>query len=1058
MHGGTAGGLYIRRHVTELADAQAHSATAVPPRPLLVQEAALARRTTARGVVAALAVLVVAAGPGPLSVPAGADGNATVATEKVFQSDRYVPRGDRIYSAGRSGYLHAQEGSSGYLWTSYGTGDTTALGALTRLELPAYLGSASDVVTDVVSSTSKVVLKDMATGTSTDVALTHGTYWATYGTHVLTQARAADGSRLLYLYGDGTPADGTLVDGWPAGITANFQVLGGDSGTAVISYAVGDDQRHLAVVDLAAAKVVGDVAVAVAPTGVALSADRLVYMTGGTTAHVLDRADLSAAETTLTLPGTTGTATLGIAGRWLVVARSVTSDDYSDSSGKQLTAVPLAGGDAVTLLRHANTSVVPAPDGGLLVVGGADSAHWAVREVTDTGADAPTLAEVTAVPPMAATIDRLSLQNGTLVTDELNTSFLGAYYSRRVSITSSSYSPGTPAWQTWDGRGAGPFTTGEGHAVTFSAASGDPSGSIVQSIDSDPVGFYLPSDSGTILDISGRYVIVNGSSPAKQYVGDLGVYTDLKPIVTRSVTAASVWGTKLWTPGSGTGAVTAKDLKSGQTTDTVATGAPCAAKELQVVGRWIYWSCGPTATAGVFDRTTKKNITVPSGEALLGDGYLVRHDTTAGTLQLTAFADGTATTRTIGTLAAGAANSSLRGVTWTVDKFGGPAAYVDADHRIHLVPSGVAPQPLAVTESDATQSGAVSSPWWQYRAVLSRPAASWTATLTSRATGAVVRTLTGGEVDGTLTARWDLRNTAGALVPNGAYTFKLTTTPADGSGAALTMSRTVAVSTGAAVRRDFTNRTTWGPDGIGDILALSSNGVVNYRPGNGTGGFSGAMSASGWPSTVTLVPFGDLDGDRQNDALVRFASGELRVYRTYRGQAFTTSTPHTSLGTGWNQYNLLTSPGDLTGDGLPDLIARKTSTGEAFLYKGTSTGRLSTRVRIATGWNGYKKIVGIGDFNGDGRGDLLAQDKSNTLWRYDGNGTGGFKPRVKLAANWGSNYNAVIGVGDLTGDGRPDLVSRDTAGTMWRNTGNGKGSFGPRVKIATGWQTYKGLF
>lgn len=1021
----------------------------------------MARRTTARGVVAALAVLVVTAGAGPLSVPAGAVGNTPVAADTVFQSDRYLPRGDRIFSAGPSGYLHAREGTSGYLWTSYDSGTTTAaLGDVARLEVPGYLGSSSDIVTDVVSPTSKVVLKDMATGTSTEVALTHGMYWATYGTHVLAQASTVGGKRALYLYGGGAPAEGALVEGLPADVVGNYTVMGGDSGTVVFRYLLGG-QYHLALVDLAAAKVTADVPVTAAPAAVALSGDRLVWSASGSgTAHVLDRADLSAAGTTVTLPGTEGTPYLGIAGRWLVVARSVPGDPHNwvDKSGEPLMAVPLAGGDAVTLLRHANTSVTATPDGGLLVAGGADSAHWAVRKVTDTGADAPASTELTAVPPVAATIDRLSLQNGTLATDERNTTFMGAYYSRQVSVTGTSYSPSAPVWQTWDGRGTGPYATGEGHAVTFTA-SPDPSiGSYVQSLDSDPVGFYLPSATGSVLDVSGRYAIVNGSSPAKQYVGDLGVYTDLQPIVTRSVTAASVWGTKLWTPGTGNGVVTAKDLKTGKTTDTVSTGAPCVAKELQVVGRWIYWSCGPTAAAGVWDRTAKRSIAVPSGEALLGDGYLVRHDTAAGELRLTAFADGTATTRTIGALAAGAGNSSLRGVSWTVDKFGGPAAYVDAEHRIHLVPSGVTPEPLAVTESDATQSDAIASPWWQYRAVLSRPAASWTATLTSKVTGKVVRTYTGGEVDGTLTARWDLRDGTGALVPNGAYTFKLTATPADGSGAALTMSRTVAVSTGAAVRRDFTNRATWGPDGIGDVLTLSSNGVVNYRPGNGTGGFSGAMSASGWPSTVTLVPFGDLNGDRQNDVLVRFASGELRVYRTFRGQAFTTSTPHTSLGTGWNQYNLLTSPGDLTGDGLPDLIARKTSTGEVFLYKGTGAGKLSARVRIATGWSGYKKIVGVGDFNGDGRGDLLAQDKSNTLWRYDGTGTGGFKPRVKLAANWGSSYNAVIGVGDITGDGKADLVSRDTGGAVWRNTGDGKGSFGPRVKVATGWQTYKNLF
>ncbi|MGN9755740.1 hypothetical protein [Streptomyces sp. SD31] len=30
-------------------------------------------------------------------------------------------------------------------------------------------------------------------------------------------------------------------------------------------------------------------------------------------------------------------------------------------------------------------------------------------------------------------------------------------------------------------------------------------------------------------------------------------------------------------------------------------------------------------------------------------------------------------------------------------------------------------------------------------------------------------------------------------------------------------------------------------------------------------------------------------------------------------------------------------------------------------------------------WKGYKKIVGVGDITGDGNPDLLAQDSSNTL-------------------------------------------------------------------------------
>jgi hypothetical protein len=1024
------------------------------------------RRTTARGVVAALAVLAVTAGPGPLTVRAGVDSTGPIAAtaasaaETVFQSDRYIPRGDRLFSAGASGYLHAQEGRSGYLWTSYDTGTTTELGNLSRLELPAYLGLSSDIVTEVVSRTEKVVLRDLSAGTTTDIALTHGTYWATFGNHVLTQAQDAAGNRVLWLYGENAPADGTLVAGWPTGITSNFSVLGGDSGTAVISYAAADGGRRLALVDLAAATVTGDVAVSAAPTGVALSADRLVWWADTTTAHLLDRADLSAAGTTVALPGTGGVPSVGIAGRWLVVARSVptTSHNLVDDSGQRLMAVPFTGGDPVTLLRHANSSLAPAPDGSLIAVGGADSGHWAVRRITDTGAATPTLTELTAVPPVAARIDRLSLQNGTLATGEADSGFLPAYFTRRIAADGT---PSAPTWQDWNLHGVGPYATGDGRVVSFIADS-DPVGSYVQSIDdNDETGFfYLPSADGRLLDTTGRYAVVNGTTPTKQYVGDLAVHTDLQPIVTRSVTAASVWGTSLWTPGSGTGVVTAKDLKTGKVTDTVSTGAPCTPKELQTVGRWIYWSCGPTATAGVWDRTAKKNIAVPSGEALLGDGYLVRHDTTAGALQLTSFADGTVTTRKIGDLAAG--TSSLRGVTWNVDKFGGRVAYVDAARRIHLVASGVPTQRLAVIESEAKdnsgESGWTSKPTWQWRGLLSKPAASWKATFTNKATGAVVRTVSGGAVQGNLTTQWDMRDAKGAFAPNGSYTFTLTATPADGSGAALTTSRTVRVAAGAAVRRDFTDAYGWAPDGTGDILTLTSSGAVGYRPGNGKGAFGSSLTASGWPSSVTLVPFGDLNGDRRNDVLVRFSSGELRVYRTMLGQNFLTSTPRTSLGTGWNQYNALTSPGDLTGDGRPDLLARKAATGELFLYKGTSTGKLSARIRIATNWSGYKKIVGVGDITGDGRADLLAQDRANTLWRYAGNGAGGFTSRVKVAAGWGASYNAVLGVGDITGDGKADLVSRDTSGNVWRNNGTGRGTFGARTKIASGWQVYKGVF
>lgn len=64
---------------------------------------------------------------------------------------------------------------------------------------------------------------------------------------------------------------------------------------------------------------------------------------------------------------------------------------------------------------------------------------------------------------------------------------------------------------------------------------------------------------------------------------------------------------------------------------------------------------------------------------------------------------------------------------------------------------------------------------------------------------------------------------------------------------------------------------------------------------------------------------------------------------------------------------------------------------------------------------------------------------------------------MKIASGFNA-YNALVGVGDLTQDGRNDLLTRDTAGNLYRWAGNGKGGFGGRVKIGSGWGVYKALY
>ncbi|MEV6649925.1 FG-GAP-like repeat-containing protein [Streptomyces sp. NPDC051219] len=366
------------------------------------------------------------------------------------------------------------------------------------------------------------------------------------------------------------------------------------------------------------------------------------------------------------------------------------------------------------------------------------------------------------------------------------------------------------------------------------------------------------------------------------------------------------------------------------------------------------------------------------------------------------------------------------------------------------MPSGVQSSAVSVLDSDAAaaadvRGGAASwvARWWP-----PKPTASWSVTVRDKATGKVVRTLAGGAARGLVRAVWDGKDASGRLVANGTYTWTLTAKPADGQGAELNTSGTVRLSGGTAVRRDH-----GGNDGVGDLLSLSPSGALAFRHGTGTGQLAGVTSGAGWPTSVVAVPFGDLNGDRCNDVLVRLASGELRAYRPGCGKALTPGTAYTSLGKVWGQFNVLTSPGDMTGDGRPDLVARQASTGDMYLYAYNGAGELKARGRIGVKRTGYRAVFGAGDLNGDGYGDLLAVDQANALWRYDGTATGTVKPRVAVfGQNWGVGRNTFVGVGDVTGDGRPDLLFRTTAGDLMRVSGRCNGvprSTEPKTKIAS---------
>ncbi|WP_371661065.1 FG-GAP-like repeat-containing protein [Streptomyces sp. NBC_00280] len=1020
----------------------------------------MGRHALIRGGIAVATSLTLTMGLGPLAF----DAHAAAAAEVIIPAETSLQPWTAVLSAGPSGFLRYESGR-GHLWTTYTGEDTVVDSSATETWGMPEFGAGSDVVARYDSDTRTVSLRDMAAGgTTVTIPLPEGhTYQGTLGRTVVTAT--SSGSRTWHLLDaedDGTVRD-RPVAGVPDGITEvdTTDAPLGDADGMLVRYRVGGvlrsgwlDADEARLVELA--HDLGHVTT----SRTVLTATHLLAWDGFDTVSVYSRDDLTApAVRTVPLENDARTALLGMVGDTLLVSRYDSSLGALDGNLPvwRVDSVAADGSTTGTVLARSRTFsvAVPTPDGGLLVPGsGRDTAEWGVNLIRAGSDGTPVVQRVADAELQSVTdpVQRLTLANGRLTVLERDKGQDRAFmYSRPVDMAGDTLTVGA---RTNHGTGGEPeiVATGDGRTVVWNlwSSGADPVPRVVQ-----PTG-SLP---GTAIDPSHNYVRVMAT--AGRHVAMATQSTDEVSSVTRVIDldtsrtvlvppqhGMAMWGTTLWIR-DGNGSAVPIDVRTGKQGESVYFGRGCLLENLQAVGRWLLWSCvGSREAQGVYDTVRKTSLTLTEGAwetAKLGDGFVVT--AANGALKVTDVRTGAAVSHTV--------EASRSWEPWDVDPYTGLIAYVDARNNTHLLSSGIPVSPLTQLDSSVAaavdvKGGATSwSPkWW-----LSKPAASWKLVIRNKATGATLRTLSGGTARGVIPASWNGKDTAGRLVPNGTYTWTLTATPADGQGATLTKTGTVKVTGAAPVRRDF-----FGSDGFGELLTLNASGGLSYHYGTGTGTLTGKRTGSGWPATVRAVPFGDLSGDRCNDVLVRFADGTLRAYRPACGAAVTASTAYTSLGSGWNQYDVLTSPGDVTGDGRADLIARQASTGDIYLYRATTTGKLSARLKIHSGFKAYKKILGAGDLNGDGHGDLLAQDSSNELWRYDGTATGKFKGRVKVFNDWGASYNVIVGVGDITGDGRADLVSRDTAGTLWRNNGNGKGSFGGRTKIATGWQGYKGLF
>ena len=242
-------------------------------------------------------------------------------------------------------------------------------------------------------------------------------------------------------------------------------------------------------------------------------------------------------------------------------------------------------------------------------------------------------------------------------------------------------------------------------------------------------------------------------------------------------------------------------------------------------------------------------------------------------------------------------------------------------------------------------------------------------------------------------------------------------------------------------------------DGRADILWTTDSGVLAIWEMNGSQIKAAdyiriGQTAVGAPgSDWHVIGTSDFGGDKMADLLWRTDSGALAIWQmngTHIASADFLRVGGTAVGVPGADWHIL-GEADFNGDGRADLLWRTDSGALAtWLMNGTQImGADYLRIGGTTvGAPGGGHIVGTGDFNGDGRSDLLWRSDSGalTIWQMNGSQVVTTDP-VRMGA---ATVNApgrdwhVAEIGDYDGDGRSDILWQTDSGRLaiWEMNGN----------------------
>jgi hypothetical protein len=142
---------------------------------------------------------------------------------------------------------------------------------------------------------------------------------------------------------------------------------------------------------------------------------------------------------------------------------------------------------------------------------------------------------------------------------------------------------------------------------------------------------------------------------------------------------------------------------------------------------------------------------------------------------------------------------------------------------------------------------------------------------------------------------------------------------------------------------------------------------------------------------------------------------------------------------------------DFNVDGIPDLVVTNSGDGTVSVLLGLGDGTFSPGTTVAVGPDVSDVVVA--DFNGDGFPDIaVANQEANTMTVLLGLGNGSFP--IPMQATYSTGRAPLgIAVGDFNGDGKMDLVVsniEDNSVGLFLNKADGTGTFHPQVTFPAG--------